>query len=65
MLLRKIVGELNVQNDVFFQRNCEMEMVATDGSAFTSVYVYVVTTVVPLLTAVAVATPPRRRISKR
>ena len=46
-----------------------METVATcsmtDGSAFTSVYVYAITTVDPQLTATAVATHPRCRISKR
>ena len=46
-----------------------MEMVATcsttDGSAFMSVYVYVIATVVPQLTAMAVTTHPRHRISKR
>ena len=66
MLLHKIDGEMNVQNSGFF---CEMEMVATcsttDGSAFTSVYVYVIATVVPQLTATALATHLRHSISKR
>ena len=46
-----------------------METVATcsttDGSAFTSVYVYAIATVVTQLTATAVATHPHRHILKR
>ena len=109
-LLRKIDGEINVQNGGFSLRNCEMKTVATcsttDGngsyhgivfrrddtlptsktlqattrqpqwsieipqisrvpSAFTSVYVCAIATVVLRLTAATVATHPHRRMSKR
>ena len=68
MLLRKIDGEMNVQNGGYSAR-----LRNGDGGdilhnwwlRFTSVYICAIATVVPQLTATAVAMHPRSRISKR
>ena len=68
MLLRKIDSEMNVQNGEFTAklRNGDGGNMLHDWRLrFMSAYIYAIVIVVPQLMTTAVATHPRRRLSKR